>query len=212
MTSRLETCSVDPEVITDTKQVFDGRAYYLCGRYFQHTVILRVVNGKRKATSRLLHRDVWEYTHGKIAKGMEIHHKDGDPANNRLENLDLIKAFDHRSLHASEPEAVERARKWVDHIRPLTKRWHRSREGRAWHRQHAKRVFGDRPYLDYECHFCGKSFKSRDHRKKPRRFCSQWCRNHFHLRRRREEKNTRASLTSMTSRCRESDASRSKAA
>lgn len=39
----------------------------------------------------LAHRIIWEMHYGSIPEGMEIHHIDGDRANNKLENLRLVE-------------------------------------------------------------------------------------------------------------------------
>ena len=64
----------------------------------------------------------WEYTHrrvaekkmgGRIRKGYEVHHKDGDKTNNRAENLVALPRGEHRGVHQlkNEIEAKrERAR------------------------------------------------------------------------------------------------------
>lgn len=54
------------------------------------------VSGKR----HLKHRYVWEQHNGRIPKGYEIHHKDGDTHNNDIENLEMLSIHDHRSIHA----------------------------------------------------------------------------------------------------------------
>lgn len=37
-----------------------------------------------------VHRMVWEAYNGPIGTGLEIHHIDGNPANNRLNNLEIV--------------------------------------------------------------------------------------------------------------------------
>jgi DNA-binding XRE family transcriptional regulator len=49
--------------------------------------------------SRALHRDLWEAHHGPIPPGHHIHHCDGNPHNNAIQNLECIKASEHTRLH-----------------------------------------------------------------------------------------------------------------
>ena len=53
--------------------------------YAQRT--LRTADGKRHQV--LMHREIWKHHHGSIPKGMEIDHINGNPLDNRLENLRL---------------------------------------------------------------------------------------------------------------------------
>lgn len=46
-----------------------------------------------------LHRDVWVFHHGPIPDGYDIHHKDGDKANNRIENLEMHSQSEHGKKH-----------------------------------------------------------------------------------------------------------------
>ena len=48
-----------------------------------------------------LHRDVWEHHNGPIPEGFDIHHRDHDRANNRLENLELIDKAEHARIYAT---------------------------------------------------------------------------------------------------------------
>ena len=54
-------------------------------------------NGKQKR--QLEHRWVWEQAHGPIPEGHHIHHKDENPLNNQLDNLECLPAVHHRNLH-----------------------------------------------------------------------------------------------------------------
>ena len=46
-----------------------------------------------------LHREVWEFYNGKIPKGLEIHHIDGDTTNNKISNLELLTHYQHAKKH-----------------------------------------------------------------------------------------------------------------
>ena len=74
------------------------------------------------------HRLVWIKAHGPIPPGYEIHHRDGNPRNNKLENLIMLTKSAHKKEHlrlraegkdvvdATDPVVIqerERAKKWV---------------------------------------------------------------------------------------------------
>ncbi|MCA1806931.1 MAG: HNH endonuclease [Actinobacteria bacterium] len=48
---------------------------------------------------KLLHRAKYEYTHGPIPEGNQIHHIDGDKSNNAIENLVSLSVSEHIKLH-----------------------------------------------------------------------------------------------------------------
>ena len=54
-------------------------------------------NGKDRAY--LLHRLVWERENGKVPGGYELHHKDGDKSNWRVENLLPVDKPTHQEIH-----------------------------------------------------------------------------------------------------------------
>jgi hypothetical protein len=119
------------------------------------------------------HRWVWISIHGKIPIGYHIHHKDENKSNNNIENLELISASRHCSIHYSE-ERREFCKNLMHKIRPLTKKWHSSNEGKAWHSLHAiKTKFGNREAKDYVCDQCGCAYQSKN--VSGVRFCSNAC-------------------------------------
>ena len=55
---------------------------------------------------KYLHRAVWEHYNGSIPKGYVTHHKDFNPSNNDIKNLEILTKSEHRKLHSDllEPE------------------------------------------------------------------------------------------------------------
>lgn len=155
---------MEVQKISETVQKFDGLSYYLCGRYFQ-----------RKGVR--LHRKVWEYHNGEIPQGYDIHHIDGDRANNNLSNLALIDEHKHMSLHMKEPERIEKSKQSIVKAMEKAKEWHKSEAGLEWHRNHMTNVqekMRNRPMQTFVCAYCGKEFQSNFVRS-GNRYC---CNNH----------------------------------
>jgi len=150
---------MQPEVISDTKQIFNGKSYYLCGEYFQR-------DGER------LHRTVWEYHNGPLPEGREhhVHHVDENKSNNNSGNLELMIGSEHIRLHN------------LANPRPLPKEaliaaaeWHGSDKGVEWHKAHYER-HGHAMHAktkEHTCKHCGKAFKSS--RIKKALFCGRNC-------------------------------------
>ncbi len=124
------------------------------------------------------HRWVWISIHGLIPKGYEIHHKNEDKSDNRIENLELIHKSRHLSHHMMDPKKKERAREHASRIRPMTKAWHASEEGRASHRLQAlKSNFGNWGPFKYTCQICSKEYESK--KISNTKFCSNACKSAF---------------------------------
>jgi hypothetical protein len=132
--------------------------------------------GKSKAQGvDYLHREVWKDARGPIPVGCEIHHRDDDPDNNRLENLECLTVAEHRRVHATMGSfSTPRVRANLERIRPLASEWHRSEEGRAWHREHGRKVMAVRSRVEKACEHCGQPFTTIH--KGMARFCSGRCR------------------------------------
>jgi|ERR1700734_935606 len=71
--------------------IFGGKKYTIraCGYY-------GMTNGSR----HYLHRDVWESIHGPIPPDHDVHHKNEDVSDNRIENLEMMRKADHARHHA----------------------------------------------------------------------------------------------------------------
>jgi hypothetical protein len=143
----------EPQVISRTKQVFCGEAYYLCGFYFQR-------NGRR------LHRAVWEAVNGPIPDGFHVHHVDEDRSNNQSSNLQLLEASEHFQEHRAA-----RSQRSIDlwksgkmaHVTAAAAEWHGTDAGSEWHRQHYLRTRDElhkRRGGIKACAVCGKEFEA----------------------------------------------------
>jgi hypothetical protein len=131
------------------------------------------INGKRIR----LHRYVWMKHNGPIPNGFEVHHKDKNRLNNAIDNLDLIPGKVHQKVHGELLSDLERTRirdNMINLVIPKAKAWHKSEEGRSWHREHAKKVATKMQPREYICLQCKTEFQ-----KKPfgtNKFCSNKCR------------------------------------
>ena len=125
-----------------------------------------------------LHRDIYRAHHGPIPEGMVVHHKDHNPLNNDPANLALAHLPEHTAYHSLERFADSEYRavalEHLERIRPLTVAWHRSEEGREWHRQHGIEAYAKREPQRFTCEQCGAEYESLN-RGKGTRFCSNKC-------------------------------------
>lgn len=55
---------------------------------------------KRNGRLRMEHDLVWEGANGPIPPGHDVHHRDFDKLNNRLDNLQLLTKLAHKRLHS----------------------------------------------------------------------------------------------------------------
>lgn len=94
------------------------------------------------------HRWVWMNHHGEIPDGCHIHHKNGDKSDNSIENLELMKESDHKRLHWKENKV---------HLYGLE--WHKSEEGRQFHRESWKVYWKNKPLFSCQCIICNKSIQ-----------------------------------------------------
>ncbi len=121
---------------------------------------------------------VWKCLKFPIPKGCHIHHIDGDKSNNAIENLQIMDRTSHLRLHMMDEGRKQRAREMAEKYRPLTKQWHASKEGIAWHVYHAeKSKFGKWEPKTYKCEVCCKEYEST--KRSGARFCTNACKSKF---------------------------------
>jgi endogenous inhibitor of DNA gyrase (YacG/DUF329 family) len=119
-----------------------------------------------------LHREIWKHYRGPIPAGHHIHHRDGDPLNNSISNLECVTPSQHRIAHRDDHQTPEQ-RSHLQRVAHLAAAWHRSTAGRRWHAEHAKRVDQKRPREERRCAFCHAPFIARSGGNA--RFCSRRC-------------------------------------
>lgn len=140
-----------------------------CGRY--------VFQGKQ------LSRAIWENEVGPIPDGYEIHHIDRNPTNNDLSNLACISAKEHIEIHRqelSDEEKVWARENLSKNARPKALEWHRSDEGREWHRQHVLQNRANGCYQhELICSNCGKHYIGEPYSNTSNHFCSNRCKTAF---------------------------------
>jgi len=56
-------------------------------------------DGKR-GRAVMAHVVEWERHHGPIPEGFQVHHKNHDKQDNRIENLELVDAITHKRIHS----------------------------------------------------------------------------------------------------------------
>lgn len=120
----------DPIVLDAITQYFDGGLYraWPSERYLSR-------GGKK------LHRAAWTLAFGPIPDGCHIHHRDDNPLNNKLANLECMPASAHLShtWHKSGRATLEPGKHFTAGARQKAAEWHGSDAGRLWHSRNAVR-------------------------------------------------------------------------
>lgn len=119
-----------------------------------------IYRGYARKGRKMIHRLTWEYYHGPIPKGFDIHHKDGNKMNNHIDNLDCIPHNEHLRIHMSENTLKVHA-------------WHRSSKGKKFMKEKAEKEWAKREEKDFICEYCKQPFKAKHNREV--KFCGDNC-------------------------------------
>jgi hypothetical protein len=168
------TADTAPETIE-----FNGTIYRRMGGRRRYYLSQSNSNAGRKR-AKGLHVAVWEFYSGlTVPCGHEVHHKDGNTFNFLFDNLDCLTKSKHRRL--PKQNTWEGLTDHLDRIRSLATNWHRSPEGREWHRKNAvtslRKPGAAKPFSLVEakagtCMWCGGEMMFKQSR---RIFCSMKC-------------------------------------
>ena len=150
--------------------MFNGEKYILLGKKRKYYLSWATTR-KEKKRAKGLHVAIWEFYNKKeVPKGWVVHHKDGNTLNNDISNLECLPACEHYKI----PKRINElsVREHLAKIRPLATLWHKSEEGKIWHKKHALEIARNLKYKTLKCIVCGKEFQSKYSNAK---FCSGAC-------------------------------------
>jgi len=139
-----------------------------------------IYNGTGKAgrKKKALHHAIWEKATGqKLEKGQCIHHRDGNTFNNTPENLERMHRSEHQRKHNAimfaNPEYRAQNKRHLEEMQNKAKDWHKSKVGRAWHKNHWHESIGKSIVpIEKVCKQCGKTYIGKQKRGD---FCHNRC-------------------------------------
>src|ERR1035437_7838953 len=110
----------------------------------------------------LLHQEIWKSVNGKIPIGMEIHHKDENPLNNEIKNLERLTRAQHNKIHFKKRNEIYQS-------------WRNEKFGNS-----RLPVSQPRGTVEAKCSHCGISIKKQNNNRTERNFCSESCFTSWH--------------------------------
>lgn len=146
--------------------------YCLLWKYY----LSQSTTNKWRKNPKLLHREIRKENYWEIPEWYEIHHKDWNTLNNDIWNLEMLKRFDHLSIHMKNnyqnKEYKEKNEKHLNEIRDKAKEWHASEEWKERHRKHYEESLWKIEKNQFICKQCWKVFLSSH---KNANYCSVKC-------------------------------------
>lgn len=164
-----------PHNPTNEYVIVDGIYFYKETNSGYYLGNVRIPNRKRKYPMRL-HNYIWQKYNGEIPKGYHVHHIDENKDNNDISNLELLKAFDHLSLHAYEKSDLAR-NNMLTVVQPYAAKWHGSKAGKKFHVEHYKKYTEEKwmKPITKICSVCGKEYTTNQASATKSKYCSNNC-------------------------------------
>lgn len=105
-----------------------------------------------------LHRQLYIDNFGEIPIGYIVHHKDENPLNNAISNLEIMSRAKHAQLHSRQEYRRKISKKNIKKAQEKAKAWHHSPAGKAWHRKNGKKSWAKKALIQKECVQCGEMY------------------------------------------------------
>lgn len=132
---------------------------------------------KWKESPVALHRQIWIDNHGDIPKGFVIHHKDDNPLNNDISNLEMISHGDHTRLHSKKPkrqkQLKENAIKNLPKLKKACEEYKQSKEGKEFFKKNVSNSIHYKIPRKKKCLECKEIFTYKI--KNEVKYCSKLC-------------------------------------
>lgn len=162
----------------------DGITFYRCPNAKSRTGRVYFTSGARDG-ERLLHRYIYAKHYGPIPAGKHIHHKDGNPLNNDISNLECLSASAHNKEHATDESRLALLEANKPRLAAMARAHHEWRkttpEGQEFNRQTLAAAYAARDAKrgihKITCELCKKEaeVEGTSAGTAPR-FCSEYCR------------------------------------
>lgn len=166
------------EIKTETKVIeyieYDGIRFYRDKRGYWISK-----KASRTDIPKRLHVYVWEKYNGSVPKGYHVHHIDHNTDNNEIENLVLMGKYQHLQYHAQLQDKERVRNNLNEYARPKAIEWHKSEEGRKWHKEHYESVKDKfHATVHIRCVVCGKNTEV-GKGGQGNKFCSNKCKSQY---------------------------------
>ena len=152
-------------------QEFNGR------RYYRRPGPAGYYRTDPKFGGTYMHRDVWVFHNGPITSDDHVHHIAGAPANNAIDNLEIMHSRDHAMHHWKHDGPHSTAcEAWLATIRPMAAKARQHPHVRAKLSAAAKKGAAERVPVTLQCAHCGRDYSVKWNGKN--KFCSRVCKHY----------------------------------
>ena len=169
---------IKEEVKTVRYIEYDGKRFYEDGKGYW---LGQEYGADGKPHRIRLHIYVWEKYNGPVTDRYDIHHIDNDPSNNDISNLVALPRSEHHKLHMDDRDVSDLIYIMETYARPKAVEWHKSEEGREWHKKQYEQTIAPHweERIECVCEYCRKEYEISPLVKDRSRFCSNNCKSAY---------------------------------